>query len=523
MSLPETDAAAILASALLEPDIGAAILAALQGPRDHRASSSLSSTSVLSPSNRGEEGRRRASKALTEIDTVVMKNLAGDVTKAEIVETLMRERLPLPPIGIEFHLDARGTFRGTVFVKFPTQRSAAACVEAFQPPNSPCRIGGRKVRLGLSSSRKQESTSRDVMEASLSREKQDMVKKLVDDFLADDRQREAFLPSDLDAAQRKYAHAIAEKAGLVHTTQLSPTNSMNDDIFVGATAARSPKRAVYLSKVDSTAEYTAKPILQFRVSSGRSSSKRGHRTASDISFSMDLDDFSPSSIKSKYSGAGSSSGMMAGSFGHGSGSSALFTSASSTQGDGLLPLPFTPPLKAVPAGQGILESPHPPPPGLADASLNDSRTLKFATSESGSPLNRSASTPSPGKLMSGGVAHPEIEVSIANIADLPLADIPPPPGFEHLSPSRRSPTFPTGEAKVEIDEGVLGAHIANISKSLADARSGTSRGGHKFNRESPEFVPSNPTRLGLAPPTVTDPSAEAAAALNESIGKLLDT
>ncbi|KAF4711425.1 hypothetical protein FOZ62_010520, partial [Perkinsus olseni] len=140
--------------------------------------------------------------------------------------------------------------------------------------------------------------------------------------------------------------------------------------------------------------------------------------------------------------------------------------------------------------------------GLADASLNDSRTLKFATSESGSPLNRSALTPSP---------------------DPPLADIPPPPGFEHLSPSRRSPSFPTGGAKVEIDEGVLGAHIANISKSLADARSGTSRGGHKFNRESPEFVPSNPTRLGLAPPTVTDPSAEAAAAINESIGKLLDT
>ncbi|KAF4739884.1 hypothetical protein FOZ63_003345 [Perkinsus olseni] len=191
MSLPETDAAAILASALLEPDIGAAILAALQGPRDHRASSSLSSTSVLSPSNRGEEGRRRASKALTEIDTVVMKNLAGDVTKAEIVDTLMRERLPLPPIGIEFHLDARGAFRGTVFIKFPTQRSAAACVEAFQPPNNPCRIGGRKIRVELQRKGRRERacTARDVMEASLSREKQDMVKKLVDDFLADDRQR----------------------------------------------------------------------------------------------------------------------------------------------------------------------------------------------------------------------------------------------------------------------------------------------------------------------------------------------
>lgn len=41
--------------------------------------------------------------------------------------------------------------------------------------------------------------------------------------------REAFLPSNLDAAQRKYAHAIAEKAGLVHTTQLSPTSSLNND------------------------------------------------------------------------------------------------------------------------------------------------------------------------------------------------------------------------------------------------------------------------------------------------------
>ncbi|KAF4734165.1 hypothetical protein FOZ63_024190, partial [Perkinsus olseni] len=191
MSLPETDAAAILASALLEPDIGAAILAALQGPRDHRAASSLSSTSVLSPSNRGEEGRHRASKALTEIDTVVMKNLAGDVTKAEIVDTLTRVRLPLPPIGIEFHLDARGAFRGTVFVKFPTQRSAAACVEAFQPPNNPCRIGldlEIRVELQRKGRRERACTARDVMEASLSREKQDTVKKLVDDFLADDRQ-----------------------------------------------------------------------------------------------------------------------------------------------------------------------------------------------------------------------------------------------------------------------------------------------------------------------------------------------
>ncbi|EER08780.1 hypothetical protein Pmar_PMAR020961, partial [Perkinsus marinus ATCC 50983] len=102
----------------------------------------------------------------------------------------------------------------------------------------------------------------------------------------------------------------------------------------------------------------------------------------------------------------------------------------------------------------------------------------------------------------------------------PVADIAPPPGFEHLSPSRKNPT---GGAKVEIDEQVLDAHIAGINKSLTADRSGPNQAAHKFNRESPEFVPSKPPRLGLAPPSVTDPSAEAAAAIDESIAKLLDS
>ncbi|KAF4677812.1 hypothetical protein FOL47_009723 [Perkinsus chesapeaki] len=527
MSLQDIEAT-LLATALLEPDIGATILAALQGPRDPGSSSS---DLPVSPSNHlGDEGKRRASKALAEIDTVVMKNLAYDVTKTEIIDTLLRERLPLPPISVEFHLDARGAFRGTVFVKFPTQQSAAACVEAFQPPNNFCRIGGRKIRVELQRKGRRERacSARDVMEASLSMEKQDVVKRLVEGFLADNSQREAFLPSDLDAAQRKYAHAIAEKAGLVHTTQPSPdSNSTFDDglnSFVDS-SARSPKRAVFLSK--------------FRVSSGRSSSKnnKSNRKSSEISFSMDFDneDFSPNSFKSAYSGSGSLVGQQSSyAFGHASttSSSALFHSASSNQGDGLLPLPLTPPINSN-AGGAILGTPPQHTTGLTDMSLSDSRTLKFTGSPiRASPKARPLPTPTAPQR-----PPPSVEA--------------PPPGFEHIYSSGRGLPLPGGHhgCGSDIDESVLAAHIANINKNLVGGGGGgvtmgrqqfsrpdnskgfknnkrPNKGRRKFNRDCPEFIPSQHLPvLGMTEAmSPVEPSAEAATtvAINESIEKLLD-
>ena len=61
-------------------------------------------------------GNRRGRAKSNKVETVVLKNLAMNVTEADIKSNLLSHNFPYCPV--EFHRDCKGTFKGTAFIKF---------------------------------------------------------------------------------------------------------------------------------------------------------------------------------------------------------------------------------------------------------------------------------------------------------------------------------------------------------------------------------------------------------------------
>ena len=180
-----------------------------------------------------------------EASVVVFKNLAIDSTVSDIEELL--RSVHIVSTGIDRKVDSLGQFRGTAFVRFATPEIAHICVEKLEKVDP--RIHGKKVKLELlrQGGRGRSYSAKDILEAGDEAEARfTRVRDLVTSFVYSER-TEMNLPTDLDSDQRKLAHSLAEKFGLVHTT-VSPNGDPLDASPRSGHAPEAPMRTVHLSK-----------------------------------------------------------------------------------------------------------------------------------------------------------------------------------------------------------------------------------------------------------------------------------
>jgi len=176
---------------------------------------------------------------------VVLKNLSVDSTVADIEELL--KSLQIVSVGIDRKVDSVGQFRGIAFVRFASPEIAKICIDKLD--QSDARIGQRRVKgellRHLSTTRSY--SAREIMEAGGEADARlAKVRDMITDFLHSDIQ-ETLLPTDFDSDQRKLAHSLGEKFGLVHVT-VNPNGEALDASPRAGDYARGPLRAVLLSK-----------------------------------------------------------------------------------------------------------------------------------------------------------------------------------------------------------------------------------------------------------------------------------
>lgn len=166
---------------------------------------------------RASTSRRSTSDAATPVVTLVIKNLALNLTEKELKEFLDSKGAKVPH-EVEFHTDSSGTFRGTAFVRYTTHEEAKASLEALG--NSP-ELSGRKARVEFQKAKGRDGRSS--LEAELPLPEITLVQEKIQQFLDDDAKEEEKLPAAFNVQQRKYAHSLAERHHLVHITKQGET------------------------------------------------------------------------------------------------------------------------------------------------------------------------------------------------------------------------------------------------------------------------------------------------------------
>jgi len=168
-----------------------------------------------------------ATKAQGQVATLVVKNLAVDAGKSDIIKHL--EDQCIAPTDVELHLDSNGVFRGTAFVRYESPSKAR---EAMQKLGACPEIGGRKARVEIQKSKT--LFGRKSLEAELPREELGIVCEAIQRFVKNADQTEVQLPVSFSVLQRKYAHSLAEHHNLVHATRQCD----NGDKYVHLSKAR---------------------------------------------------------------------------------------------------------------------------------------------------------------------------------------------------------------------------------------------------------------------------------------------
>eukprot|EP00928_Gymnodinium_smaydae_P011474 TRINITY_DN14228_c0_g2_i1.p1 TRINITY_DN14228_c0_g2~~TRINITY_DN14228_c0_g2_i1.p1 ORF type:complete len:461 (-),score=70.26 TRINITY_DN14228_c0_g2_i1:154-1536(-) len=199
---------------------------------------------------RGSFSSRRSTSALEapgQVSTLVVKNLPLDLETGAIVRQQL-ESMGAAPKDVELHLDASGVFRGTAFVRYGSADEAKSALEKL---GSCPELGGRKTRVEIQKSKS--LIGRRSLEAELPQEELLVVRGEIERFLADDTVSEVGLSANLTVQQRKYAHTLAERHGLVHATK----------------SGSSGEKFVHLSKARRDAQGTARKerALSFQTTS----------------------------------------------------------------------------------------------------------------------------------------------------------------------------------------------------------------------------------------------------------------
>uniref|UniRef100_A0A7S0FNZ4 R3H domain-containing protein n=1 Tax=Pyrodinium bahamense TaxID=73915 RepID=A0A7S0FNZ4_9DINO len=169
----------------------------------------------LSPEKMRRQSARRATnapEAPSQVATLVVKNLAMDLGKADVMRFL--EERGAAAADVDLHRDAGGAFRGTAFARYASPGKARAALEklgAFPE------FGGRKARVEIQKSKA--LFGRKCLEAGLPQEELGVVREEIECFVNDPSRSEVGLPAGLSVHQRKYAHSLAERHNLVHATR----------------------------------------------------------------------------------------------------------------------------------------------------------------------------------------------------------------------------------------------------------------------------------------------------------------
>lgn len=175
---------------------------------------------------------------------VVLKNLSSESTVFDI-ENLLRS-VHIVSTGIDRKVDSLGQFRGTAFVRFATPEIAQLCVNKLE--HAEARINQRKVKAELLRHFGRSYTAREILEAGDDADARlARVRDLVSSFMNSER-LETFLPTDFDSDQRKLAHSLAEKFGLVHVTVNPNGEALDVSPRQGDSNNRNSQRTVRLSK-----------------------------------------------------------------------------------------------------------------------------------------------------------------------------------------------------------------------------------------------------------------------------------
>ena len=177
--------------------------------------------------------------------TVVLKNLAAESTVLDI-ENLLKS-IHMVSSGIDRKVDSMGQFRGIAFVRFATPEIAQLCVDTLDKTDS--RLNQKRVKAEIlrGSGASRSYSAREILEAGDGADSRlTRVRDLISAFVHSDQQ-ETILPTDFDSEQRKLAHSLAEKFGLVHAT-VSPNGEALDVSPRHVDATTSSLRAVRLSK-----------------------------------------------------------------------------------------------------------------------------------------------------------------------------------------------------------------------------------------------------------------------------------
>mmetsp|Transcript_70568 Transcript_70568/g.210430 ORF Transcript_70568/g.210430 Transcript_70568/m.210430 type:complete len:472 (+) Transcript_70568:133-1548(+) len=150
--------------------------------------------------------------APTQAATLVVKNLALDLEKADVMKFL--EERGAAPAEVDLHRDATGNFRGTVFARYHAPGKARAALEKLGMFPE---FGGRKARVEIQKSKA--NFGRKCLEAGLPQEELEVVREEIERFVNDPARGEVGLPAGLTVQQRKYAHSLGERHNLVHATR----------------------------------------------------------------------------------------------------------------------------------------------------------------------------------------------------------------------------------------------------------------------------------------------------------------
>ena len=181
-----------------------------------------------------------------EASVVVFKNLPTESSVADIEELL--RSVHIVSTGIDRKVDSLGQFRGTAFVRFATPDIARLCVDKLS--SSQAKLHGRKVKVEMlrQLSRGLSFTAKEILEAGSDADaSMTRVRDLITSFIYSNR-NETYLPVDLNSDQRKLAHSLAEKFGLVHTTVSPDGETLDASPRHSAGSSAPPSRTVYLSK-----------------------------------------------------------------------------------------------------------------------------------------------------------------------------------------------------------------------------------------------------------------------------------
>jgi len=123
-------------------------------------------------------------------------------------------------------------FRGTAFVRFADADKAAQFVELID--ESELMICGRKAKAELmrKSTRGRSYSAKEVIEAGAGADARAVrVRNLIMNFVYSGK-LDMHLPPDLDADDRKLAHSLAEKFGLLHETRQDELDPLKRRVFV---------------------------------------------------------------------------------------------------------------------------------------------------------------------------------------------------------------------------------------------------------------------------------------------------